>query len=312
MEEKILRSTAQLEKKFVDAIDTIEEACNLYDQGNALERRVEIITTKLRVFFSEYGQKPLLKALIKRQDTSQQFSDEILSTAFRYNPKTQHMFSGLTCMGYNEVERNWEQLPLLTPKPEEIRWTPIDKWWKEEIILIGPKKIEYTREGLSLVIADKESVHVDQKLPDDWELLQYIENYKKGVFGNREVDKETKDIIKKFPSHRIKCEHYAIRQIGHEVLKTFKPGYEKEVPENISLRSEITYLKRGAPGTNELEIGGFLDFRKKGASFSLRVPFKPKKILPAQYKDIQRNDPCFCGSGKKFKKCCMPIYLGRR
>ena len=26
-----------------------------------------------------------------------------------------------------------------------------------------------------------------------------------------------------------------------------------------------------------------------------------------QYTDVNRNDPCPCGSGKKFKKCCMNI-----
>ena len=26
-----------------------------------------------------------------------------------------------------------------------------------------------------------------------------------------------------------------------------------------------------------------------------------------QYTDVGRNDPCPCGSGKKFKKCCMKI-----
>lgn len=23
-------------------------------------------------------------------------------------------------------------------------------------------------------------------------------------------------------------------------------------------------------------------------------------------KGLSRNDPCFCGSGKKYKKCCLP------
>jgi hypothetical protein len=27
------------------------------------------------------------------------------------------------------------------------------------------------------------------------------------------------------------------------------------------------------------------------------------------YTDVNRNDPCPCGSGKKFKKCCMKIIL---
>lgn len=30
----------------------------------------------------------------------------------------------------------------------------------------------------------------------------------------------------------------------------------------------------------------------------------PAPVLTAQFK-IGRNDPCQCGSGKKFKKCCL-------
>ena len=33
--------------------------------------------------------------------------------------------------------------------------------------------------------------------------------------------------------------------------------------------------------------------------------FKPKKIDPKYVgKKMSRNEPCFCGSGKKYKKCC--------
>ncbi|MGA7865427.1 MAG: SEC-C metal-binding domain-containing protein [Stellaceae bacterium] len=28
------------------------------------------------------------------------------------------------------------------------------------------------------------------------------------------------------------------------------------------------------------------------------------------FKGIRRNDPCPCGSGKKFKKCCLVTLLG--
>lgn len=31
------------------------------------------------------------------------------------------------------------------------------------------------------------------------------------------------------------------------------------------------------------------------------------KTFKKQYTDVGRNDPCPCGSGKKFKKCCMPL-----
>ncbi|HEX9050370.1 MAG TPA: SEC-C metal-binding domain-containing protein [Anaeromyxobacter sp.] len=64
-----------------------------------------------------------------------------------------------------------------------------------------------------------------------------------------------------------------LRQIAHEVLRTLVPGY---------------HLSR-APG------GG-------AASAAIippiRVTIGPKPAKPG------RNDPCSCGSGKKFKKCC--------
>jgi hypothetical protein len=28
-----------------------------------------------------------------------------------------------------------------------------------------------------------------------------------------------------------------------------------------------------------------------------------------RYTDVNRNDPCPCGSGKKFKKCCMDVIF---
>jgi uncharacterized protein YecA (UPF0149 family) len=31
----------------------------------------------------------------------------------------------------------------------------------------------------------------------------------------------------------------------------------------------------------------------------------PSKPVNNQWRDVGRNDPCPCGSGKKFKKCCL-------
>jgi uncharacterized protein YecA (UPF0149 family) len=35
------------------------------------------------------------------------------------------------------------------------------------------------------------------------------------------------------------------------------------------------------------------------------IPFGSRYELPAPAPEIGRNDPCPCGSGKKYKKCCM-------
>jgi hypothetical protein len=51
------------------------------------------------------------------------------------------------------------------------------------------------------------------------------------------------------------------------------------------------------------------------ASYQPKIPFEPEPVsLPAKpaaaaempKKKIGRNDPCPCGSGKKYKKCCLP------
>lgn len=56
-------------------------------------------------------------------------------------------------------------------------------------------------------------------------------------------------------------------------------------------------------------------FEENGWQFILGIePDKPEDIsdlekllnppLPARAQKIGRNDPCTCGSGKKYKKCC--------
>jgi preprotein translocase subunit SecA len=41
----------------------------------------------------------------------------------------------------------------------------------------------------------------------------------------------------------------------------------------------------------------------------IKEPVKPKPVLHSPpKKKVGRNDPCPCGSGKKYKKCCWPKY----
>jgi uncharacterized protein YecA (UPF0149 family) len=35
---------------------------------------------------------------------------------------------------------------------------------------------------------------------------------------------------------------------------------------------------------------------------------KPQVEIDFSEKRVGRNDPCPCGSGKKYKKCCWPKY----
>ena len=43
---------------------------------------------------------------------------------------------------------------------------------------------------------------------------------------------------------------------------------------------------------------GFIPMNLPGVHLDLAKPVTPKR-------KIRRNDPCFCKSGKKYKKCCL-------
>jgi hypothetical protein len=36
-----------------------------------------------------------------------------------------------------------------------------------------------------------------------------------------------------------------------------------------------------------------------------KLDFKKKVVKNPDFRKIGRNEPCYCGSGKKFKKCCI-------
>jgi len=42
------------------------------------------------------------------------------------------------------------------------------------------------------------------------------------------------------------------------------------------------------------------------AALAIRGPRTPEPAAPQPAARIGRNDPCPCGSGRKFKRCCMP------
>ena len=82
-------------------------------------------------------------------------------------------------------------------------------------------------------------------------------------------------------------------------------------------------VRRGVPGL----LGNFFDFLSQSGRFpparawgewlvALDEKYQAKfredgslkgETFKKKYTDVNRNDPCPCGSGKKFKKCCMGL-----
>ncbi len=67
-------------------------------------------------------------------------------------------------------------------------------------------------------------------------------------------------------------------------------------------------LKAGVDPTNEKEMQAYM-LRYNQRLLNLPgpeplLPLLPRPVLPARVTKIGRNEPCPCGSGKKYKKCC--------
>jgi hypothetical protein len=49
------------------------------------------------------------------------------------------------------------------------------------------------------------------------------------------------------------------------------------------------------------------DARRSAERALFAEPARPRPLVPDQHRNVGRNDPCPCGSGRKFKKCCLTV-----
>lgn len=85
---------------------------------------------------------------------------------------------------------------------------------------------------------------------------------------------------------------------GFKILDTKKGGTEDQEGE---VEFVVTFAEKGI----KREHHELSSFKKEGGSwyFTTGKTQSAKPVVRAMPK-IGRNDPCACGSGKKFKKCC--------
>lgn len=161
------------------------------------------------------------------------------------------------------------------PQPRRLEF---GNWWRSEVFR-HPDGSALTREELVLAAANQDGGgHVDPALDEI-----YARFAKDDALGWEYPDQRK-------GSTRIKgSTHAAIRQIAHEVLRTIEAGYAKQpaYPKDSVIAAGASMIKVGKtpPGSHLLNT----------ASPYARTS---TRILP--------NDPCPCGSGKKYKKCCRP------
>ena len=90
-------------------------------------------------------------------------------------------------------------------------------------------------------------------------------------------------------------------------LKELQEYYEKIENESIITRHTLIEIKeaiKGIENTHEMDSDNYTLTRGNWESHYKKLE---SKFLPDNQvkKKIGRNDPCLCGSGKKYKKCCL-------
>jgi len=75
----------------------------------------------------------------------------------------------------------------------------------------------------------------------------------------------------------------------------------------------IALSQRNNSGDKKIEVSQVINnivYQQLAPTGAVQIPTPPKKSFSNTTeklkKKIGRNDPCPCGSGRKFKKCCLP------
>lgn len=68
----------------------------------------------------------------------------------------------------------------------------------------------------------------------------------------------------------------------------------------------VSFVAKYNDGNDPQTLYERSEFEKHGERwfYVQEHPYEPGKPTPIQSSKIGRNDPCTCGSGKKYKKCC--------
>lgn len=116
------------------------------------------------------------------------------------------------------------------------------------------------------------------------------------------------------------CPDYIERTCAKAALDEFnRPDVEQYIGEMAWQGLEILRVTEGGEGDDRGIVDFVFHLKHKGKDYAQREiatferrdglwyytdsEFNPKDE-PVRCEKIGRNDPCSCGSGKKFKKCC--------
>lgn len=213
---KRMLSAAELNDHLNEQLGALQRSVQMFDDGYQLEARKMAVT--LRVLLHSRTYPSLLKQLGRdRMD--------FVDSASQFDPNNLLSFHGLVSLMFEDGEVSYSA-KLDRDLPAAV--TPFERWW-DGIVFADKQNSRMSRADIVLTAADQDGgAHVDGALRGDYAAMRFDNSL--GWLTDQGN-----------PPHGDPG-YVAIRQIAHEVLKTFIPGYSK-TNEDVSAarkKSEIS------------------------------------------------------------------------
>jgi preprotein translocase subunit SecA len=217
-----------------------------------------------------------------------------------------------------------EKLDLWAPEkkyPEEWDWASLETWlariFNVKLELPEEEKATLRREGLAATV--KENIdaamkrreqelsrplllHIErmillQMIDTAWkEHLYDLDQVKKGIGLRAYGQKDPKIEYQKESFAMFEQMMHRIREATVEYIFRVQVSPEPPVRRSVAVSSNVTGAVAAAAGTDS---PGMAPAARAKQSILKKTVDEPKPL-----DKIGRNDPCPCGSGKKYKKCC--------
>ncbi len=261
-------SNEELREHLKEQLEFIESSATSFDSG--FESEIKRLAVSVRVLVHDTDKSTSLLSLLNQKNI------DFVDTSYPFDETNKVSHSGLVQLSLGN--RPSKPLPILDDGPF-FRKASFDLWWNG-IVFVDNIKNEFSRKDIVLSLANKEGgAHVDNKLDKKYSDLR--KNNSLGWFDGTIDGKQTPS-ADQVPA--------TMRQIAHELLKTLMKDYschrEKNSDDGIFVMGASLVVGTNVP------------------------PPIPDHNLPKNRPvnsghKIGRNDPCACGSGKKYKKCCL-------
>lgn len=263
----ITRTQTELDELLQEQIDFLKLSCESFERG--FEGEIKRLAVSVRVLVHDTGNSTSLLTLTNRKNSS------FLDSSDPYDNESVLSHSSLVQM---HMMRQGTVPRAHLDDAIRPRMINFEAWWNG-LVLVDSNKNEFSRKDIVLHLANKDGgAHVDHEIDEKYHNLRA-----KNSLGWVTVFEDGREIA---GDDHVPA---TMRQIAHELIKSLDPSYSYARPVDpntqLIMRGASMVASSGAPEQH---------------SRNLR---KDRPVVNG--KKVGRNDLCPCGSGKKYKKCCI-------